>query len=286
MGKIFLGLHIPKCAGTTILSELKRNFGDGVYQSTSLISNFRESKPDLLEAYPALQYQGYFGHHFCDELLKLLGENLFLFTFFRNPLERALSHYKYINRMNSAVGLPEVNFDQFVKRIPSMTRFILERFPGLVGEEEADAPRWLKAASVLKKFDYVGDSDDLHTFQDVFHEEFGVRLDLSVEKNKAPAEEKEVSFSEKEAIYKSLEEDILLYQWVKELWRESRFVSDRSDLLTFLNAPVNENRLFNFHARSLISEFKANNEVAYLQRLSFSNKDLENNIARRLSSAE
>lgn len=281
MEKVFLGLHIPKCAGTSILSELKKNYGDRIYQSTSLISNVREGKSDLLDGYPNLSYEGYFGHHFCDELLKIVGRDVFLFTFVRDPLERALSHYKYINRMNLSVGLPEVEFEQFVETVPSMTGFILDRFPGLT-DRNGQGPRWMKAASVLKKFDYVGDSDDLVSFQSVFKDNFGIELDLSVQKNKAPKEVKKIPYDFKEKVYRSLEDDVLLYQWFKQLWREHSVPIRKGHISSYLKTPLNEDRLFNFHASSLIAEFRANNDLDSLRKLKFGNERLDQILEKRL----
>ncbi len=282
MEKVFLGLHIPKCAGTSILSELKKNYGDRIYQSTSLISNVREGKSDLLDGYPNLFYEGYFGHHFCDELLKIVGRDVFLFTFVRDPLERALSHYKYINRMNLSVGLPEVEFDQFVETVPSMTGFILDRFPGLT-DQNTHGPRWMKAASVLKKFDYIGDSDDLVSFQSVFKDNFGVELDLSVQKNKAPKEGKEIPYDFKEKVYRSLEDDVLLYQWFKQLWHVHSESAKKNCISSYLDLPLNEDRLFNFHASSLIAEFKANNDIESLRKEKFNNRKLDQLLKKRLA---
>lgn len=279
MGKVFFGLHVPKCAGTSVLSELKKSYGDDIYQSTSLISNFRNKKEDLLDNYPNLPFKGYFGHHFCDELLKAIKGDIFLFTFLRNPVERALSDYKYINRMNLDVGLSELNFEKFVESVPSMTSFIVDRFPGLVDKSEAKSPRWKKAASVLKKFDYVGDSSDLTSFQNVFKKEFGVDLDLTIKKNKAPIQDSKGDFYLKDKLYTALEEDILLYQWVRELWAESKKECDNSNNInSFYKKEINEDRLYNFHARSLILEFKANNEQEKLNEITLKNKNLEKTL--------
>lgn len=273
MKKVFFGLHIPKCAGTSVLSELKRCYGNDLYQSTSLISNFREAKPDLTDSYKNLNYAGYFGHHFCDELLKLIGDKIFLFTFLRDPLDRALSHYKYINRMNAAVNLPKVEFEEFLASLPSITKFIVQRFPGLIDAEEANAPRWVKAASILKKFDYVGESDNLASFQNVFLREFGERLELNVVKNKAPIENDYFDYNIRETVFRSLEEDILLYRWYKEFWESARRLSTDASIKEFVRSPFKKDRFLEFHARSLIQEFKANNELDFLRNFKFSNED-------------
>lgn len=286
MNKVFLGLHIPKCAGTSVFSELEKNYNDKIYQSTSLINNIRNGKTDLLDNYPNMPFEGYFGHHFCDELLKLFDKEPFLFTFVRNPTERALSHYKYINRMKKKLGQPEIDFEKFLENVSSMTSFILNRFPGLVDKCEAKSPRWKKAASVLKKFDFVGDSSDLTSFQSVFKREFGIELDLTIQKNKAPVHDLKSDFSLKENLYSALEEDTLLYQWVKELWAESRQQKDNTNTISlFSKQPINEDRLYNFHAKSLIVEFKANNKKSQLKEVNFKNKKLQEIINKKISQA-
>lgn len=282
MKKVFFGLHMPKCAGTSVLSELKRCYGNNLYQSTSLITNFRENKADITDNYDKLDYSGYFGHHFCDELLKLIGDDIFLFTFLREPLDRALSHYKYINRMNAAVGLPKVKFEDFINTLPSITKFIVTRFPGLIDVKDEDSPNWVKATSVLKKFNYVGDSNNISSFQDVFLKEFGKNICLNEVKNKAPIEGNEFSYQVREAAFKALYEDILLYQWYKKFWKNARELSTESGIESFLETPFNKNRFFEFHANSLIQEFKANNELGILGSYGFRSAEFSKKLSEKL----
>ncbi|MDS1309461.1 sulfotransferase family 2 domain-containing protein [Marinobacter xiaoshiensis] len=267
--KVFLGVHVPKCAGSSILSELKRVYGDQCYQSTSLVNNFRGSKSDLTDTYKNLDYSGYFGHHFCDELLKIIGRDVFLFTFLRDPLERAVSHYKYVNRMKQSLGRQPVAFSDFIKTLPSMTKFLLQRFPSLVDQSCRTEQAWLKAASILKKFDFVGDTEGIESFQEVFAREFGVNLNLKVVKNKAPKDGHNLDCHQIEAMLGALEDDVLLYQWYKRCWHLSRDEVQNSELDFYVNSEFNKDRFFNFHASSLIQDLKANNALDLLRDFPF-----------------
>jgi hypothetical protein len=52
MKPVILGLHIPKCAGTSILKELENNIHHSeIYQSTFFARNYKEGKKEFYELY-------------------------------------------------------------------------------------------------------------------------------------------------------------------------------------------------------------------------------------------
>ena len=73
MHRTLVGLHIPKCAGSTllerVLSVLPR---DEVYQNTSIIRNFFEGRPEFLEIKNKQKLRFVWGHSIQEEMLKLL----------------------------------------------------------------------------------------------------------------------------------------------------------------------------------------------------------------------
>lgn len=84
--------HIPKTAGTTLISFLDTKFSPAEVCKPQLWSKLlSENKSDLT---------GYrlFRGHFYGYLRKYLGMPLHEFTFLRNPIERALSHYGHVIR--------------------------------------------------------------------------------------------------------------------------------------------------------------------------------------------
>lgn len=161
MKKVAFGLHVPKCAGSTILNSVERKLNPvEYYQSTALIKNFWGNSLELHEYNNIELIKFVFGHHIYDEMLKLFDE-VFLFTFLRDPIDRAVSNYRYLNRLNSQLGHKPLDIDDFFSTYPSMCDFIIERFPQFILDPTVS--KSLQAESILSKFDFVGSSSDVAT---------------------------------------------------------------------------------------------------------------------------
>ena len=177
------GLHIPKCAGTTLLERFYELYGDGLYQSTSIAKNFKHGIPDLSDYSGRWPFAFYYGHHLHSEMLRNIEGHPFLFTILRNPLDRAVSHYRYQNRLRISVDKDPLSVDQFFSNMQSMCDFIIKRFMDFVDEGLKDASPADKAWSVLKKFHHVGYMDSLQETASVLSAVTGNEYDFSKLRN-------------------------------------------------------------------------------------------------------
>ncbi|VFM96144.1 MAG: Sulfotransferase family protein [Candidatus Kentron sp. G] len=101
-------LHIPKCAGSSITSRLRQQYGPSSCRGNlshhdwgHILSHGRLSaRPRRLQRYRS--YAGHFGPDFID----ILEEPLFLFTFLRDPAARIVSFYNFLCSKESPFGGP------------------------------------------------------------------------------------------------------------------------------------------------------------------------------------
>lgn len=95
MHSIWLHVHVPKAGGSTIRQLMNRNFGDGFYNSNSLLETKQYTSFDVSEiirCHPWLRC-------FCDHKLSLdlpfdsQHANVLALCFVRDPVERFISRY-------------------------------------------------------------------------------------------------------------------------------------------------------------------------------------------------
>lgn len=143
---VFVGLHVPKCAGTTLLRNVESCVPkDCVHQSTSFRTAFLEGQPPFLalQRYDRLRFV--FGHSVHQEMIKRLPRAPILFTGLRDPLERLRSVVGWereLRRHGYAGACLENNMTAVNN---PMCRFIVRRFPQLAGEEGTLADQAMRA---------------------------------------------------------------------------------------------------------------------------------------------
>ena len=95
MHSVWLHVHVPKAGGSTIRQLMNRNFGDGFYNSNSLLETkqyTREDVSEIIRCHPWLRC-------FCDHKLSLnlpfdsQHANVHALCFVRNPLDRFISRF-------------------------------------------------------------------------------------------------------------------------------------------------------------------------------------------------
>jgi len=84
--------HIPKTAGTSLHESLTDNFLPELVFPARLLSDFIKIPQHEFDRYDL------FSGHFYSALQKMVSNKLLNFTFIRNPINRAFSHYLHIRR--------------------------------------------------------------------------------------------------------------------------------------------------------------------------------------------
>ncbi|MFC1690307.1 sulfotransferase family 2 domain-containing protein [Pseudomonadota bacterium] len=125
--ELYLSLHVPKTAGTTLRILLQRKFRKNIY----LDYEYEEDKSDgLTQSIDAIHTHNPFVDY------KDLHPNIKIIIFLREPLSRAISHYFYWKKIKAAgidLHYHGPIFDEyFVKREASLEEFLI------------DSPDWLR----------------------------------------------------------------------------------------------------------------------------------------------
>lgn len=162
--KSALGLHLPKCAGTSILRAVEAVLRpEKIYQSTSLIKNYNQNKKEVFEITNWHQIKFIFGHHVFDEMLKLT-KKPYLFTFIRDPIDRHVSNFRFVNRLRADLRAPIMSFEEYAENSDNnLCDFILKRFPAFNRKQSSNKVSCV--AEILSHFDFVGSTADLQNFE-------------------------------------------------------------------------------------------------------------------------
>jgi hypothetical protein len=154
-----VGLHLTKCAGTSLMTSMRRNLTEDKYL---LISSFYEnilaSRAQPWEIVDFSRLIFVFGHYVSEDIFPLFRLksiwDFFLFTGVREPTSRAISQYYQITK---TTGL-SLDVDNFISEYgSSMCDEIIRAFPSLCNP---DQPKWLTAAVSLTVFDYIYSTED------------------------------------------------------------------------------------------------------------------------------
>ena len=282
--KVVFGLHIPKCAGTSILTAAQSILPQRqVYQSTALIENYRQNRNEIYELSNKNSLRFVFGHHVYDEMIKWF-DDVYLFTFLRDPIERHVSNFKFLNRLRSDLSLPSMSVDEYLKDDKSMCDFIISRFPAFVDADDDSVPE--KAISVLSKFDYVGDLGTLVDFSGVLSQLLGVPVD-GFSKENVSAEYVDTDSDELARLIESVNvsDDLELFSRYKAnspgspnpfingeaiQWRKDQYMSMDYDYSVHEDKLVN-NLLWEYRDHGVLDEF-----IALIpEKISFLNKFMD-----------
>jgi Sulfotransferase family len=163
---LYIGLHIHKCAGTSLQIHLAQSDTNGTwFWHTNPIVNYRQSKPEVEERNLVARQdvRVIWGHQVQDYFLQFFVERpIFLFTFLRDPVKRMVSWYKYDARRYLEINGNLDGFDSFneyaAKRKNQICHFILKRFPNLVNNDFSELHD--RTISVLEQFAFIGLQED------------------------------------------------------------------------------------------------------------------------------
>ncbi|HEY5238852.1 MAG TPA: hypothetical protein VIJ62_10770 [Rhizomicrobium sp.] len=163
-GTLLVGLHITKCAGTTLASHVKSHLPAKAWY---LCSAFRDTQmSSCLEFFERSNFDALrfiFGHYIHESIFSAFGEReIFLFTGMRAPVDRAVSEYFQICRVRARAGLLPISVDEFFAiRKDTMCREILRAFPSLAQGMKGSLAA--KAIQICQMFDLIYETQTFST---------------------------------------------------------------------------------------------------------------------------
>ena len=153
---VFIGVHIPKTAGVTLIKILEKEFGfDKFQQTTNLQRNADLGIPFIEELHDTSNYKVLFGHQVDEKtLFQFFNRNIYLFTFIREPIQRILSQYRFCIGLGKRKNKKPVNFDGFYSGLQKngMCNWIISRFPSFLDDNDISLPLHQKAIKILRCF--------------------------------------------------------------------------------------------------------------------------------------
>lgn len=160
---LFIGLHIPKTAGTTLLYILQKNLSKhSLHQTTSLIKNAKLGISFVEEMKYLDDISTIFGHEVdAKTICYFPNKSIYLFTFIREPISRLISYFNYSQRLFASQGRGEIHIEDFIKANRNqMCRFIINRFHDFLSlDDKKSLMPHEKAIKILQSFDFVGTTE-------------------------------------------------------------------------------------------------------------------------------
>ena len=156
-GRLCLGLHITKCAGTSLITSLRRRLSeDEYYFCSSYYENWLAGRPLFAQVRAPERLRIVFGHYVHRDLLSVFADReVFLFTGLRDPVARAISGYRQLNAVRArAGGVPLEGGEYIAEHASAACAEISRAFPGIDGSTP-----WKHARAALETFDYIYDTD-------------------------------------------------------------------------------------------------------------------------------
>ncbi|MBV9813170.1 MAG: hypothetical protein JO326_10470, partial [Acetobacteraceae bacterium] len=150
-----LGLHITKCAGTSLITTLRRMLTeDEYYFFSSYVEGWLASRPTFADIADIARLRMVFGHYCHETLLSVFRDRpIFLFTGLREPIACAVSGYRQVGVVCAAAGRsPPAPADYLAERANPICAEILRAFPSVANRP---GPLWERARAALSLFDFI-----------------------------------------------------------------------------------------------------------------------------------
>ena len=249
-----VGLHIPKCAGTSLLTLLERVFGpEACYQTTSFVRNFRERRPEFFEIPDRRRLRVVWGHYVHEQMLHYLNAPL-LVTGLREPRQRLESDVRFQICLHDHIGRAPFDPESWIQKIDNpICRFIIERFPALSLPESGPDSLFERAKAALECFDSVLFMDTLEQDVAKLCQRLGITSVTVPRSNEGELLDLDIDLSSAKT-----DEDDALYDWAREAFVHRRHCrnSNRVKLEKFLQMESDQGALERFLNRYQCAEYK------------------------------
>jgi hypothetical protein len=219
---VAIGLHITKCAGTTlarhVLSRLKPN---AVYLCSSFDELSKAATEHLVERLSVNEIRFVFGHYVHESLHKIFVKRpQFWFTGVREPLSRAVSEYYQICKVRGWAGLPPITAETFLSsRRNTLCQEFLRAFPtiaqGVPGTESE------KAMAIVQMFDLIYGMEDFTRSSATILKQIDVSIEGMVNENTREIRATDADFLSgqqkilEQAFGEYFDQDIILYEHIR-----------------------------------------------------------------------
>ena len=153
---VLVGLHLTKCAGTSLITTVRRSIPDDSYCFfSSFYENLMASRGLFSDIADFDRLEFVFGHYVHEYFLRVFANRpVLLFTGLREPVGRAVSHFGQINTVRALAGQALLPAEEYLaSSANSLCGEILRGFPG--ARALVEGPLWRQACAALSLFDYV-----------------------------------------------------------------------------------------------------------------------------------
>lgn len=165
-------LHIPKCAGMSLMQALLAHLPAGeVYQSTSMIRNWRENRPEFGDITNPARLRALIGHWLHEDMLPHLGGYLLFATSLRDPVARVRSQYRFDMGIRGG-DFARQDREQFLRRNRNvMCGFLTRAFPTFAADFDDPVAA---SRAILSGMDCVFDISVADAFQHYLMAQVGI----------------------------------------------------------------------------------------------------------------
>jgi hypothetical protein len=221
-------LHVEKSGGSSVIASLKSALGDtSVFHANG--SRYQRAPLDLL----VRQYPIVAGHFTLAQIPDALFKDTFFFTFLRDPIDRALSHYYYYRNHpdvpvtdSRIAAARELDLDAFVEALPDRaspwSNWQTYLFSGAVDAEQPPADLLPAALWNLERLDFVGVHDEFEAgMQRLFAQRGWTYEPRRVNVTERRLRQEEIPTATLRRLQELNACDLALFAHAKELWNRT-----------------------------------------------------------------
>ncbi len=216
-GEQFFFMHIPKTGGTTFRKILTNHFPEDSYYPSqdNLLANggkyYQQRK--LVENHADLLNKPLVMGHYSIDLVKHLKPDVKVISFFRNPIDRILSHVKHIITHDPEFKGADPN-DVIRKRIDSL-RLVQSKILGI------KRGGFAKGVNNLKQIDCIGILEYFPESISMFNKVLGTQFETVPPHNQSAIEFDNISAKTMSLLTRSITMEVRTYYRAFELFKSN-----------------------------------------------------------------